>query len=200
MADAAGIAAITGGTNVLIAGLAYLSARRQAKTALETNERQATTALETAERQASAQLDAVQHQADVEIKKLEAEAERLRAQYSEEERRRRVDVYQEFLQETALLEQMADGTFKWDPDRYRKLYERSQELSMRIVLYGDTAVADAVYDLFDLYSEINSRQTTFDPNESQQERLYRATRELAEQLSAAKGKLLGAMRRDVTRL
>jgi selenocysteine-specific translation elongation factor len=64
MPDAAGIAAITGGTSAVIAWIGYLNGRRQATVALETNERQARAATESAERQAQVELAKVTAETD----------------------------------------------------------------------------------------------------------------------------------------
>jgi hypothetical protein len=141
MSDVVAVGLITGSASVLSVLVTYLVSRRQAETALNTNERQAATALRTAERQAQ-----------VELEKVRSDERRAVEELREQHRTKRQDSYEALWTQLNALLRMALGLEPLTKEFYEELRRTYDRVVAAVELFG----SEAVYERLQAFSEVHA--------------------------------------------
>jgi hypothetical protein len=131
MADAAGIAAITGGTGAIVAFIGHLNTRRQARVAIET----------------------AREHAAIEKEKLEHERQKSLAQQRGEHREARLAEYAQYLAILDEVARFADGVTPVTRESWLAWRERDTAFSNQVLLLAGPRVYKAAQRMDDLVIE-----------------------------------------------
>lgn len=131
MADAAGIAAITGGTSALIALIGHLNTRRQTQVSIE----------------------AAQQHATIEKDKLEHERQKSLAERRARNREARLEHYTQYLALIDDLARFVDGVIPLTPEIWREWRARESTVSTHVELLAGPGVHETSARLFGLVYE-----------------------------------------------
>jgi uncharacterized membrane protein YccC len=177
MSDVVAVALITGSGTLIGASVGavvtYLTAKRNAETAVHNANRQA----------------------DVELEKVQAEAKRQLNQYREDERRNRQGTYHRLLAAFDTLDWWARNP-RGLGKHYQSIVSEIQLLAGGCSIFGDEAVRDALRPIMDLLADVESEPQ--EPSDEGQDRRRRGYRERRDELIEAQNTLAAAMRTDVT--